>query len=155
MSYLMNKGILVAIVISVVAGTLIATSLSYFMLQPSIDTLQKSNTELQDTLTSTSSKLSDLDTSITDMQKAYISASLIDDRLDRDFNHNVKGTVINFGNATASDIVIVVKWYSQGTSFHQETITIDSLEGRAMVEISFSYAFTGSADDFQFTVTWK
>jgi hypothetical protein len=150
-SQLINREILVAIVISVV----VATSISCLLLLPSINNLQKSNTQLQDTLTSTSSKLSDIDSSFADLQKAYISASLIDDRLDRDYNHNVKGTVINFGNATASDIVITVKWYSLGTSFHQETITIDSLAGRAMIELSFSYAFTGSADDFQFTVSWN
>jgi hypothetical protein len=150
-SQLINREILAAIVISVV----VATSISCLLLLPSINNLQKSNTQLQDTLTSTSSKLSDIDSSFADLQKAYISASLIDDRLDRDYNHNVKGTVINFGNATASDIVITVKWYSLGTSFHQETITIDSLAGRAMIELSFSYAFTGSADDFQFTVSWN
>jgi glycerol uptake facilitator-like aquaporin len=155
MSALINRAMLVAIIISVVAGTLIATSLSYLVLQPSINNLQKSNDQLQNSLTSTSSKLSSLDSSFTDMQKAYISASLIDDRLGNILNHDVKGTVVNFGNATASDIVIVVKWYSQGTSFHQETITIDSLAGRAMMELSFSYAFSGAADDFQFTVSWK
>jgi len=88
------------------------------------------------------------------MQKAYISASLMDDRLSSLASHNVRGTVINFGNATASNIVITVKWYLQGTSFHQETIIIDSLAGRAMMELRFTYSFTGTADDFQFTVSW-
>jgi hypothetical protein len=155
MSYLKNKGILAAIVISVVVGTLFATSLSYLVLQPSINDLQKSDTQLQNTLTSTSSKVTDLDSSFADLQKAYVSASLIDDRLSNSLAHNVKGTVVNFGNSTASDIVITVKWYLQGTSFHQETISISSLAGRSMMELSFSYTFTGSADDFKFTISWK
>jgi hypothetical protein len=41
-----------------------------------------------------------------------------------------------FGNVTASNIIITIKWYSQGVSFHQETIEIPSLAGRALKEIA-------------------
>ncbi len=154
-SKLLNKGILIAILISVIVGSTIATVLTIGVLQPSINSLKEENTHLQSSLTDTTSQLSALDASFTDTQKAYVSASLIDDRLSSTTNHNVKGTVVNFGNETASNIVIVAKWYNLGTSFHQETITIDSLAGRSMMELSFSYLFTSAADDFQYTVTWK
>ena len=133
MSVSMNKGIVGALIVSVVLASLIGFGISYVTLQPSINNLQTSNTQLQ---------------------KAYVSASLNDDRLSSTVSHNVKGTVINFGNVTASNVVITVKWYSQGASFHQEIITIPSLEGRAIKEISFSYVFGGSADDLQCTLSW-
>lgn len=141
MSTLMNRGIVVAIIVSVVVGSLIGFSISYATLQPSINNLQTSNTQLQSNLTN--------------IQKAYVSASLMDDKLSNVVSHNVKGTVINFGNVTATNIVITVKWYNQGASFHQEIITLPSLAGRAMKEISFSYVFGGGADDFQYTVSWS
>lgn len=137
----MNRGIVVAIVVSVVVGSLIGFSISYATLQPSINNLQTSNTQLLNNLTN--------------IQKAYVSASLMDDKLGNVVSHNVKGTVINFGNVTATNIVITVKWYNQGTSFHQEIITLPRLAGRAIKAISFSYVFGGSADDFQYTVSWS
>ena len=78
----------------------------------------------------------------------------MDTRLGDDEDHTVKGTIINFGEQTASDIIIVLKWYNDGASFHQEIITIDSLEGRAIKEINFEYIFNGIADDFQYTISW-
>ena len=140
MSVLTSKGIITAIVISVVVGSLIGFGLSYATFQPLINNLQTSNAQLQNTLTN--------------IQKAYASASLRDDKLSDTNTHNVKGTVTNFGSVTASNIVITVKWYKLGTSFHQEIITMSSLEGRAMKEISFSYVFGGGADDFQYTISW-
>jgi hypothetical protein len=79
----------------------------------------------------------------------------MDDRLSNAKSHNVRGTIINFGTVTASNIVVTVKWYKLGASFHQEIITIPSLAGRAMKDISFSYIFGGSADDFQYTISWS
>lgn len=87
--------------------------------------------------------------------RAYISADLKDDRLSNIVSHNVKGTIVNFGTATASDIVITAKWYRQGVSFHQETITIPSLEGREVKDINLSYMFGGSADSLNYTVSWS
>ncbi len=129
-----NKTILTAIFISVALGAIIATGVSYATLQPSINRLQESSSQLQ---------------------KAYVSASLKDDRLASLETHNVKGTVINFGNQTASNIIITVKWFKSGASFHQEIITIPSLAGRSIKDLSFSYVFGGSADDLQYTVTWN
>ena len=120
MSTSRNNGIVVALLVSVVVGSLIGFGLSYAM-----------------------------------FGRAYVSASLRDDRLSSSEQHTVKGTVINFGTVTASNIVITVKWYKLGASFHQETITIASLEGRAMKDISFSYVFGGGADDLQYTITWS
>ena len=122
----MSKVVVLAIIISVVSGSVIGLSLSYVTLQPSIDNLQE----------------------------AYVSASLKDDKLSNPYTHNVLGTVINFGSETASNIIITVKWYKLGASFHQEIITLDSLAGRAMKDLSFSYTFGGSADDLQYTITW-
>jgi hypothetical protein len=127
MSTVMNKGIVIAIIISVILGSMIGLSLSYLTFQPSMNQLQK----------------------------AYVSASLKDDRLSNSVSHNVIGTVINFGSVTASNITITVKWFKLGASFHQEIITINSLAGRAMKDISFSYTFGGSADDFQHSITWN
>ncbi len=134
MSVSMNKGIIGMLVISMVLASLLGFGISYVALNPSINNLQTSNTELQ---------------------KAYVSASLKDDRLSSYDSHNVKGTVINFGSVTASNITITVRWYKLGASFHQEIITIPSLAGRAMKDLSFSYVFGGNADDFQYSITWS
>jgi len=150
----MNK-IYLAIVISMIVGSIVGCGLSIAALQPSINSLQTSNTQLQNTLTNTSTTLANLNSSFTNLQEAYVSASLIDDRLSSTTSHTVKGTVINFGNATASNIVITAKWYNSGASFHQEIITITSLAGRAMHEVSFAYTFSGNADDFQYSITWS
>jgi hypothetical protein len=115
--------------------------LAYATFQSPISNLQTSNTQLQTTLTN--------------LQESYISANIKDDKLSNSISHNVKGTVINFGTATASNITITVKWYNQGASFHQEIITLPTLAGRAMKDISFSYVFGGSADDLQYTISWN
>jgi len=140
MSVLKGKGMIVGIVAAIVVGSLLGFGLAFTTFQSPVNNLQTSNSQLQTTLAN--------------LQKSYVSASLMDDRLSGSESHNVKGTIINFGTATASDIVITVKWYKLGASFHQEIITIDSLAGRAMKDISFSYIFGGSADDFQYTISW-
>ncbi|MCJ7610122.1 hypothetical protein MUP00_10735 [Candidatus Bathyarchaeota archaeon] len=141
MSVLTSKGILFGIVAAIIIGSTVGFGLAYATFQSPINDLQTSNTQLKTTLT--------------DLQQSYVSASLKDDKLSNSVSHNIKGTVINFGTATASNIIITVKWYNLGASFHQEIITIPSLEGRAMKDISFSYIFGGSADDFQYTITWS
>jgi hypothetical protein len=141
MSVLKGKGMIVGIVVAIVVGSLAGFGLAYATFQSPVSSLQTSNTQLQTTLVN--------------LQKSYVSASLMDDRLSNGESHNVRGTIINFGTVTASNIVITVKWYKLGTSFHQEIITIPSLAGRAMKDISFSYIFGGSADDFQYTISWS
>ena len=140
MSKSVNKSMVVAIVVSVIVASLVGFGTSYATFQPSVDSLQTSNTQLQNNLTN--------------LEKAYITASIKDDKLSNAYSHNVKGTIVNFGSVTANNIVIVVKWYLQGTSFHQETITIPSLAGRTLIDLSFSYVFGGSADSLQYTITW-
>ena len=127
MSVRKSKGIANVMIAAIILLPLIGFGLSYVMFQPSIS----------------------------DLQKATVSASLQDDHLSDPISHTIKGTIINFGSATASDITIVVKWVKQGASFHQETITISSLAGRTVKDVSFSYVFGGGADELQYTVTWK
>ena len=122
-----SKGIASIMIAVIILLPLIGFGLSYVMFQPSIS----------------------------DLQKATVSASLQDDNLSNLISHTVKGTVINFGTATASDITIVVKWLKQGASFHQEIITISSLAGRTVKDLSFSYVFGGGADELQYSLTWK
>jgi hypothetical protein len=141
MSVMKGKGMIVWIVVAIVAGSLLGFGLAYTTFQSPVNNLQTSNTQLQ--------------TALGDLQKSYVSASLIDDRLSSGESHNVRGTIINFGMTTASYIVITAKWYRLGASFHQEIITMPSLAGRAMKDISFSYLFGGSADDFQYTISWS
>lgn len=136
-----SKLMILGIVVAIIVGSSVGFGLAYATFQSPVSSLQTSNTELQTTLTS--------------LQKSYISASLKDDKLDSTVSHNVKGTVINFGTATASNITITAKWFKSGASFHQEIIGIPSLAGRAMKDISFSYVFGGSADDFQYTISWS
>ena len=138
---LAGKGMLLGIVAAIIIGSSVGFGLAYATFQSPIDSLQTSNTQLQTTLTN--------------LQESYISASLKDDKLSNSVSHNIKGTVINFGTVTASNITITARWYNLGASFHQEIITIPSLAGRAMKDISFSYVFGGSADDFQYTITWS
>ena len=126
MSIRKSKGIASIMIAVIILLPLIGFGLSYVMFQPSIS----------------------------DLQKATVSASLQDDNLSNLISHTVKGTVINFGTATASDITIVVKWLKQGASFHQEIITIDSLAGRSLMDVSFAYVFGGSADDLSSTIVW-
>ena len=142
-----SKGIANVMIATIILLPLIGFGLSYVMLQPSINGLQTSTTELQTDVT-------DLQSSLDSLQDAFITASLKDDRLSNAFSHNLKGTVINFGSETAHNITITVKWYLQGASFHQEIITIESLAGRSLMDISFSYTFGGSADDLDFTIVW-
>ncbi|MCJ7771253.1 hypothetical protein MUP37_06760 [Candidatus Bathyarchaeota archaeon] len=127
MSIRKSKGIASIMIAVIILLPLIGFGLSYVMFQPSIS----------------------------DLQKATVSASLQDDNLSNLISHTVKGTVINFGTATASDITIVVKWLKQGASFHQEIITISSLAGRTVKDLSFSYVFGGGADELQYSLTWK
>ncbi len=127
MSVRKSKGIANIMIAVIILLPLIGFGLSYVMFQPSIS----------------------------DLQKATVSASLQDDHLSNPESHTIEGTIINFGSATASDITIVVKWLKQGVSFHQETITISSLAGRTVKDVSFSYIFGGGADELQYTVTWK
>jgi hypothetical protein len=127
MSIRKSKGIASIMIAVIILLPLIGFGLSYVMFQPSIS----------------------------DLQKATVSASLQDDNLSNFISHTVKGTVINFGTATASDITIVVKWLKQGASFHQEIITISSLAGRTVKDLSFSYVFGGGADELQYSLTWK
>jgi hypothetical protein len=141
MSVPTGKVLILGIVAAIIVGSSVGFGLAYATFQSPISNLQTSNTQLQTTLTN--------------LQQSYISASIKDDKLSSSVSHNVKGTVINFGTATASNITITVKWYTQGASFHQEIITIPSLAGRAMKDISFSYVFGGSADDLQYTISWN
>jgi len=126
---------------------LMGFGLSYAMLQPSINGLQASTTDLQGEVT-------DLQTSLSSLQEAYVTSSLKDDKLSNAYSHNVKGTIMNFGSETAYNITITVKWYLQGASFHQEIITVESLAGRSLMDISFAYVFGGSADDLSSTIVW-
>jgi hypothetical protein len=127
MSIRKSKGIASIMIAVIILLPLIGFGLSYVMFQPSIS----------------------------DLQKATVSASLQDDNLSNPISHAIQGTVINFGTAPASDITIVVKWFKQGASFHQEIITISSLAGRTVKELSFSYVFGGGADELQYSLTWK
>jgi hypothetical protein len=127
MSIRRSKGIANIMIVVIIILPLIGFGLSYVMFQPSIS----------------------------DLQRATVSASLQDDSLSNPISHTIKGTVINFGTATASDVTIVVKWLKQGASFHQEIITISSLAGRTVKELSFSYVFGGGADELQYSLTWK
>jgi hypothetical protein len=127
MSIRRSKGIANIMIVVIIILPLIGFGLSYVMFQPSIS----------------------------DLQRATVSASLQDDGLSNPISHTIKGTVINFGTATASDVTIVVKWLKQGASFHQEIITISSLAGRTVKELSFSYVFGGGADELQYSLTWK
>jgi hypothetical protein len=147
MSFLAKKEIILSIIISVVLGAGIGFGVSHSTFNPQFQSLR---TEAQSLETS----LESLQTQFQSLQEAYISASLRDDRLGSFTSHSVQGAVINFGNETASNIVITVKWYKEGASFHQEVITIPSLEGRAIKEINFTYTFVGTADDFDYTLTW-
>ena len=148
MSFLAKKEIILSIIISIVLGAGIGFGVSHSTFSPQFQNLQA---EVQDLETS----LESVQTQFQSLQEAYISASLRDDRLESFTSHSVQGSVINFGNETASNIVITVKWYKEGTSFHQEVITIPSLEGRAIKEIDFTYTFVGSADDFDYTLSWN
>jgi predicted permease len=127
MSFRKSKGIANIIIVVIILLPLIGFGLSYVMFQPSIS----------------------------EMQKATVSASLQDENLSNPISHTITGTVINFGTATASEVTIVVKWLKQGASFHQEIITISSLAGRTVKDVSFSYVFGGGADELQYTVAWK
>ena len=147
MSVKKSKGIANAMIATIILLPLIGFGLSYAMLQPSINGLQTSTTKLQTDVTG-------LQTSLSDLQEAYLTAGLKDDKLSSTYSHNLKGTVINFGSETAYNITITVKWYLQGASFHQEIITIESLAGRSLMDISFSYVFGGSADDLSSTIVW-
>ena len=144
---LLKKEIMVPTII-VLVSALLGFSFGYLALHPQIATL---NT----TLTTTQAQLESLDTSLATAQEADISASLDDERLESSYFHSVQGLVINFGSEPAVNIVITVKWFNEGTSYHQEIITIPSLDGRAIKEINFSYAFEGRADDLQYTVSWE
>ena len=137
---LIKKGIMVPTII-VIFSALLGFSLGYLALQPQIVTLD----------TSLSAAQAQIDQSI----EADISASLQDDRLESYSDHSVQGLVINFGSEPAVNIVITVKWFKDGTSYHQEIITIPSLDGRAIKEINFDYSFEGRADDLQYTVSWE
>ncbi|UCH02216.1 MAG: hypothetical protein JSV20_10535 [Candidatus Bathyarchaeota archaeon] len=144
----MRKEIIFPIIIAVVLGAIFGYSFGYLSLQPQIASLNSSLSSLQ---TQTES----LEAQTERLQEADISASLRDDKLESYENHEVKGTIINFGNETALNIVITVHWYNEGASFHQETITLPRLEGRSIKVIDFDYSFEGQADDFDYTITWN
>lgn len=145
---LFKKNVLLPLIIAIVVGGLLGFGLGSWTLQPQIQTLNEN-------LAATQSQLDTIDSSLTDLNEAYVSASLYDRRLTSNDNHNIQGMVINFGNETATNIVITVKWFNDGTSFHQETIEIPNLAGRAIKEIDFDYAFEGQADDLKYTITWE
>lgn len=144
---LIKKDVLLPMIIAIIVGGLLGYGLGSWMLQPQIQTLQES-------LTTTQTELDTVDSDLTELNEAYVSASLQDRRLTSNDNHSVQGMVINFGNETADNIVITLKWFKDGASFHQEIIEIPSLAGRAIKEIDFDYAFEGQADDLQYTITW-
>ena len=137
---LMKKGAIIPTII-VVISALLGFSLGYVALNPQIETLDTS--------------LSAAQAQIDQSNEADISVSLQDDRLESYYYHSVQGLVINFGTEPATNIVITVKWFKDGASFHQEIIEIPSLDGRAIKQINFDYAFEGRADDLQYTVTWE
>jgi len=60
----LSKGLITAIVFSVVFGSLIGFGISYAMLQPSINNLQTSNTQLQSNLTAVQNNLAHDETEI-------------------------------------------------------------------------------------------
>jgi hypothetical protein len=144
---LIQKNALLPMVLTIVIGGVLGLALGTWMLQPQIQTLTES-------LATTQTQLDAVDTELNDLNDAYISASLRDQRLTSSWGHSVQGVVINFGNDTATDIVITVKWFKDDTSFHQEVIEIPRLEGRAIKEIDFDYGFEGPADDLQYTISW-
>jgi hypothetical protein len=144
---LIKKDALLPMVLTIVIGGVLGLALGSWLLQPQIQTLTEN-------LATTQTQLDTVDTELNELNDAYVSASLQDRRLTSSWGHSVQGVVINFGNETADNIVITVKWFKDDASFHQEIIEIPSLAGRAIKEIDFDYGFEGPADDFQFTITW-
>jgi hypothetical protein len=144
---LLKKDALLPMVLTIVIGGVLGLALGSWLLQPQIQTLTES-------LATTQTALAMVSTDLSELNEAYVSASLRDGRLTSYWGHSVQGVVINFGNEMATDIVITVKWFKDGASFHQEIIEIPSLAGRAIKEIDFDYGFEGPADDLQFAIIW-
>jgi hypothetical protein len=145
---LIKKDALLPMVITIMIGGALGLALGSWLLQPQIQTLTES-------LATTQTQLNTVDTDLTELSDAYISASLQDKRLTSSWGHSVQGVIINFGNETADNIIITVKWFKDDASFHQEIIEIPTLDGRAIKEIDFDYGFEGQADDLQYTITWE
>jgi hypothetical protein len=145
---LIKKEVLLPMIVTIVIGGILGLALGSWLLQPQIQTLNES-------FATTQSQLDAVDSTLTKINQAYVTASLRDPRLTSYYLHSVQGVVINFGNETANNIVITVKWFKDGASFHQEIIEIPSLAGRGIKEIDFNYSFEGQADDFQYTATWE
>jgi len=143
----LNKEIVVPILIVIVSASL-GFSFGYLTLEPQIQSLDASLTSAQD-------QIGTLDATLASAQESDVSASLQDDRLTSYYEHRVSGIIINFGTESAENIVITAKWFKEGTSFHQEIITVPSLEGRSIKEIDFTYSFEGRADELQYTIVWE
>jgi hypothetical protein len=145
---LIKKDALLPMVITIVIGGVLGLVMGSLLLQPQIQTLTES-------LATTQTQLDTVDTDLSELNDAYICASLQDPQLTSSWGHKVQGMVINFGNETANNIVITMKWFKDDASFHQEIIEIPTLAGRAIKEIDFNYSFGGQADDLQYSVTWE
>ena len=97
---LIKKVVWLPMIVAIIVGGLLGFTLGTWRLQPQITMAQ--------------SQLDSLDTSLVAAQAAYVSASLRDPRLTSYAFHSIQGVVINFGNETAVNILITVKWFKDG-----------------------------------------
>jgi methyl-accepting chemotaxis protein len=64
-------------------------------------------------------------------------------------NHEIKGTIINYGINKANNILIILHWYRQNIEIHRETLQYRELQGQTCIEVSINFAFNGQEDSFE------
>ena len=138
---------------------ILAVSNAYFYttLQNQISQL---NTTYQNYVTTHSHSNSEYD-SLLSTYNTLVNASLLGTVISTDRlvtggtdEHWVTGIIVNYGNETARDVHVILKWYKSEELIFKVAVTVNDILGKSFRSIDITYYFEGIPDSFSYDIEW-